>query len=228
MTKTMLITGGAGGLGQAVVQKFMSDGYHLIATTEPGTAFPPAQNLESHELDLTDEAACQDFIKKIQQQHPVIDAALLLVGGFAMGSLAETDGKALEKMYRLNFLTAYFMAQPLFEQMLSQPGGGKIVFIGARPALLPEAGQHMVAYSLSKSLIFKLSELMNAAGKDKNVQTTVIVPSTIDTPANRKAMPDTNPDNWVQPAELADLMAFVCSDSGSILRENVLKAYKNS
>jgi NAD(P)-dependent dehydrogenase (short-subunit alcohol dehydrogenase family) len=228
MTKNLLITGGAGGLGQAVVKKFVAEGYHLIATVEKGTQLPQTDNIDVYELDATNESDCRKFVKDITEKYKTIDAAILLAGGFAMGGFAETDGEALEKMYKINFLTAYFLAQPVFEHMLTQSEGGKIIFIGARPALQAEAGKNMVAYSLSKSLIFKLSELMNAAGKSKNVTTTVIVPSTIDTPANRKAMPDADTNKWVKPEDLAALMAFVCSETGSILRENVLKAYNES
>ncbi|GAA4398865.1 3-oxoacyl-ACP reductase FabG [Nibrella viscosa] len=225
---TVLLTGGAGGLGRSVTKNLLSHGHHIVATLQPGTSLPSQENLVTHELDLTDEVGCQKLVQQVTSEYGTIDAAVLLVGGFAMGSLAETDFAAIDQMYRLNFQTAYHMVRPVFEQMSRQEQGGRIVLIGARPALVPEVAQHMVAYSLSKSLIIKLSEIINAAGNDKNIISTVIVPSTLDTPANREAMPDADPHNWVSPDELAELIAFVTFGPGQMLREPVLKAYNKA
>jgi NAD(P)-dependent dehydrogenase (short-subunit alcohol dehydrogenase family) len=86
----------------------------------------------------------------------------------------------------------------------------------------------MVAYGLAKSLIFRLAELLNDEGKSHGVVTSVIIPSTIDTPQNRKAMPDANPDNWVKAEEIADVIYYYCSDEARSLREPVIKVYGNS
>jgi NAD(P)-dependent dehydrogenase (short-subunit alcohol dehydrogenase family) len=130
-------------------------------------------------------------------------------------------------MIALNFDTAYNCVHAVFPSMVKQ-GGGRIVLVGARPALQAHAGKGMVAYALSKSLIFKLAELINADGKDKNVVCSVIVPSTIDTPANRKAMPDASFNDWVTPEQIANTVAFLVSDDGISLREPVLKLYGNA
>ena len=86
----------------------------------------------------------------------------------------------------------------------------------------------MVAYSLAKSLIFRLVELMNDEAKGKNVVTSVVVPSTIDTPQNRKSMPDVNPANWVKAEQIADIIYFYCSEKAEVLREPVIKVYSNA
>lgn len=86
----------------------------------------------------------------------------------------------------------------------------------------------MIGYALSKSLLFKLAEFINEDAKGKNVTATVVVPSTLDTPLNRKSMPDTNPGIWVKPGALAEILAFVVGDAGTPLRETVLKVYNNS
>jgi NAD(P)-dependent dehydrogenase (short-subunit alcohol dehydrogenase family) len=112
--------------------------------------------------------------------------------------------------------------------MLTQPNGGKLIFVGSRPALKPQEGKNVLAYALAKSLIFKLADLLNAEGSSKNVTASVIVPSTIDTEVNRKAMPDKDFSAWVKPEEIADAMAFICSDTGKPLRETVLKIYNRS
>jgi NAD(P)-dependent dehydrogenase (short-subunit alcohol dehydrogenase family) len=111
--------------------------------------------------------------------------------------------------------------------MISEQNG-RIVFIGARPALQPGDAKNMIAYALSKSLLFNLAEIINKEGQGKNVSAAVIVPSTIDTETNRKSMPEANPDNWVKPAQLAEIIEFVVSDPAAVLRETVLKVYNNA
>jgi NAD(P)-dependent dehydrogenase (short-subunit alcohol dehydrogenase family) len=109
-----------------------------------------------------------------------------------------------------------------------QNNSGRLVFVGARPALQPEDGKKMLAYALSKSLLFRLAEFINAAAKGKNVTASVIVPSTIDTEINRQSMPKADFVQWVQPAQIADTLEFICSDKGLPLRESVYKLYNNA
>ncbi|KAA9347183.1 SDR family NAD(P)-dependent oxidoreductase [Larkinella humicola] len=226
---TVLLTGGAGGLGRSITQQLLKSGHTVIATLEPGGHTLDAQsNLVTHELDLTDEAGCRALVQKVVAEHGGIDATILLVGGFAMGSITDTDFAAIDHLFRLNFQTTYQVARPVFEQMSQQAQGGRFVLIGARPALVPSAGKSMVAYALSKSLVIQLSEILNAAGKDKNIISTVLVPSTIDTPTNRKAMPDADPANWVKPEDIAELIDFVTFGAGQMLRESVLKVYNKA
>jgi NAD(P)-dependent dehydrogenase (short-subunit alcohol dehydrogenase family) len=228
MKKNVLITGASGNLGKATVDKFLKEGYNVIATLTPGKSLGFAGDVKTYEADLTDEAAVNKVVAKIISDHSTLDAALLLVGGFAAGNIQKTDGVVLKKMFALNFDTAYFVARPVFQQMIAQPKGGKIVLVGSRPALKPKDGKNTLAYALSKSLIFKLADFLNAEGSSKNVTTSVIVPSTIDTEVNRKAMPDKDFSTWVKPEEIAEAMAFLCSESGTPLRETILKLYNRA
>ncbi len=230
MPKNILITGANGNLGAATVKKFLDEGYKVIALDHSGTHLGFAadhDNFELRAVDLENEQAVEEFMEEIVGLYGSIDGALLLVGGFAMGDITTTDGAALRKMISLNFETAYFVTRPLFRHMLDN-GYGRIVFVGARPALKPEQGKGVLAYSLSKSLLFHLAELLNATAKGKNVVTSVIAPSTIDTPVNRQAMPDADPRTWVRPEEIATLMEFICSEKGETLREPVYKIYNNA
>ena len=230
MKKKALITGATGNLGKATVQRFIADGYTVIATVTPGKSldFPVDGELYEYEINLTDEQSVNSVIQKIISEHSTLDAALLLVGGFAPGNVKNTDGSALRKMLSLNFDTTYFVARPVFNHMITQPAGGKLIFIGARPAIVPKDGKNAIAYALSKSLVFKLADFLNEEGSSKNVTASVIVPSTIDTDPNRKAMPDKDFTAWVKPEEIADVMAFVCSDSGNALRDTVIKVYNRA
>lgn len=228
MKKNVLITGASGNLGKATVDKFLKEGYNVIATVTPGKSLEYGDEVKTYEADLTNENAVATVIEKVISEHSTLDAALLLVGGFAMGNIEKTDGASIKKMFALNFETAYYVARLVFQQMLKQSGGGRIVLIGSRPALKPKDGKNTVAYSLSKSLIFRLAEILNAEGASKNVTASVIVPSIIDTPENRNAMPDSDFSKWVKPGDIADAMRYVCSSSGQALRETVLKVYNKS
>ena len=112
--------------------------------------------------------------------------------------------------------------------MITQVTGGRIVFVGARPALRPKDANKSLGYALSKSLIFKLAESLNAAGSDKNVTASVVVPSTIDTPVNRQAMPNADFNAWVKAEDIASAMAQLCSSDTAAWREAIVKIYNRS
>lgn len=225
--KTVFITGASGNLGKAVVEKFLAEGYKVLATVSPGKTLGfENPNIETFETDVTNEESISKVVNTIVATTK-IDAAILLVGGFAIGTIQDTDSASLKKMFSLNFDTAYFAARPIFNQMTKQ-SAGRIIFVGARPALNPADGKNTLAYSLSKSLIFKLAELLNAEGAANNVVSHVIVPSIIDTPVNRAAMPTANFSDWVKPEEMAETMAYLCSDKGDAIRDTVVKIYGGS
>ena len=230
MKKIVIITGASGNLGKASVEKFIQDGFKVIATVSPGKTlgFDVTGDLEVVEADLTDEKNVEDAITQIVNKYQQIDVALLLVGAFAAGGIKEADGAVLRKMYTLNFETAYFAARPIFLQMQKQSIGGRIVLIGARPSLIPSDAKNLLAYALAKSLLFKLADFLNAEGALKNILTSVVVPSTIDTAINRNAMPSANFSDWVKPEEVAEVMSFLISEAGSKLRDTVVKIYGNS
>ena len=104
---------------------------------------------------------------------------------------------------------------------------GRLAFIGARPASEP-SGKYMLAYALSKSLLFKLAEFLNDEAEGKNIVATMVVPSTLDTTLNRKNMPETDPATWIKPEQLAEVLEFITSDHASALRKTVLKVYNNT
>jgi NAD(P)-dependent dehydrogenase (short-subunit alcohol dehydrogenase family) len=228
--KTVIITGAGGNLGTAVVKTFLDKNYRVIATVHKEAErqeLPESENLQVQAVNLTSEAETEAFVRNATGQHPKIDAALLLVGGFAIGNIAKTGSEDIRKQISLNFDTAYHVVRPLFQHMLEQ-NNGKIIFIGARPALQASAGKNLIAYGLSKSLLFKLADYLNAEAKGKNVTASVVSLSTLDTPVNRKSMPDADPDKWVKPEALAGVLEFVVSGTGDPLRETVLKVYNNS
>lgn len=227
---TILLTGANGNLGITVVNHLLRQGFHLIAATgKSGTGnLPEHINLDIMAVDLTDGQSAEEFVNEAIAKDHRLEAAVLLVGGFAMGRLSETKKEDLEKMILLNFYTAYHVVRPLLKHFLSRPGGGRFILIGSRPGLNAADGKAFFAYSLSKSMIFKLAEFINAEGKESGVTATVIVPSTIDTESNRKAMPDADFSKWVPAENIADVISFSLSETGKMLRESVIKIYNRS
>ncbi|HEX5151156.1 MAG TPA: SDR family NAD(P)-dependent oxidoreductase [Parafilimonas sp.] len=225
-----IVTGASGNLGQAVIKKFIDEGYLVIGTVIPNDTVPidfPADKFEKVIVDLMSEDDSQKFIESVIAKHGTIDVAVLTVGGFAMGKVADTKTSDIAKQYKLNFETAYNAARPVFVQMLNQ-NNGRIFIIGSRPGLDAKNSKGMVAYGLAKSLIFRLAELMNDEAKGKNVVTSVIVPSTIDTPQNRSFMPDAHFDHWVKAEAIADVIYWHCTAEAAVIREPVIKVYNKA
>ena len=230
MNKIAIVTGASGNLGQAVVKKFITEGYKVTGTILHNdiTAFDfPEDQFEKVVVDLMDEADSKKFVDSVVEKYGSIDAGVLTVGGFAMGNISATSTADIMKQYKLNFETAYNVARPVFLQMMQQKSG-RIFIIGSRPGLDAQLSKGMVAYGIGKSLLFRLAELMNDEAKGTNVVTTVVVPSTIDTSVNRKAMPKADFSKWVKAEDIANVIHYHCTDEAAALREPVLKVYNNS
>lgn len=228
--KIAIVTGASGNMGQAVIKKFLDENYTVAGTTVPND--PTQINISHPRFDTTvvnlmDEEDSQKFVDSVIKKYGNVDAAILTVGGYAAGTIADTKTADIMKQYKLNFETAYNVARPVFVQMLKQ-NNGRIFIIGSKPGLDARNGKGMIAYSLAKSLIFRLANLMNDEGRGRNVVTSVVVPSTIDTPQNRKAMPDSDPSKWVKAEAIADVIHFYCTETASILREPIIKVYNNA
>lgn len=224
IAKTVIITGATGNLGGAVVKKFIEKKYHVIGTVNKKTG---KNNFEESELDLLDEESSQKFVAGVIEKYGTINVAVLTAGGFTMGDIAKTKISDIAKQYQLNFETTYNIARPVFAQMMKQ-GSGRIFLIGSRQGLDASHAKGVTAYALSKSLIFRLAEIMNAEAKKKNVVVSVVVPSTIDTPQNRESMPDADFSSWVAASQIADVIYFYSNEEGSVIREPVIKVYNNA
>jgi len=228
--KIAIVTGASGNLGQAAIRKFIDEGYKVIGTIVPNDPVAidfPADKLEKVVVDLLNEDDSAKFVSSVISKYGSIDVVVLTVGGFAIGTVIETKTSEIIKQYKLNFETAYNIARPVFAQMMKH-NNGRIFIIGARPGLDATSGKGMVAYGLGKSLVFRLAELMNDEAKGTNVVISVVVPSTIDTPQNRKGMPDADPAKWVKSEAIADVIYYYCTDAAAILREPLIKVYNNS
>lgn len=230
--KSILITGAGGNLGRAVINEFSADHkiYAALGLGEDARFFeshPNKANIETEFINLTDETACEAYVKKIMSLAGSLQSAILLVGGWQKGQLEETRLAELDKMIKLNFATAFNVARPLYEYF-KRSGTGRFVFIGARPAIKPDEAKDQFAYAISKSMVIKMAEVINQSGTGSNIKAHVLIPSVIDTPQNRAAMPDTDPSKWVNPIHIAESIKFLLGDAGHNLSETVLKLYNQS
>jgi NAD(P)-dependent dehydrogenase (short-subunit alcohol dehydrogenase family) len=165
--KTIIITGASGNLGQAVVKKFLMEGYRVVGSFLPGEVTHVSfdhENFVKLEIDLADENAAHQGVTDAIAKYGTIDALVATVGGFAMGKINDTSCADIRKQYQLNFETAYNISRPLFNHMMENESG-RIFLVGSRPGLNAGSSKGMIAYGLSKSLIFRLAELMNDEAK---------------------------------------------------------------
>jgi NAD(P)-dependent dehydrogenase (short-subunit alcohol dehydrogenase family) len=153
--KTAIVTGASGNLGQAVINKFLAEGIKVTGTVihnDPSKVDSSNPDFEAVVADLMDEDKAKEFVDGVILKYKIVDIAVLTVGGFAAGKIAETKTADVMKQYKLNFETAYNVARPVFTQMMKQ-GTGRIFLIGSKAGLDARNGKGMVAYGLGKSLI---------------------------------------------------------------------------
>ena len=226
--KKIIVTGASGNMGRAIIKKFLAEGYYVIGTVipdDPATLDIEDARFEIAIVDLLNEEDAEQFITSVIEHH-TIDTVVLTVGGFAMGKVAETGTADITKQVRLNFETTYNIARPVFAHVIKQ-GTGRIFMTGSRPGLDAQQGNGMAAYSLGKSLVFRLADLMNIEAKGTNVVTSVVVPSTIDTAQNRHAMPDADFNKWIKAEDIAEVIHYYCTEKQSP-QGTLIKVYNNS
>lgn len=204
--KLAVVSGASGNLGQAVVTYFLNKSYHVIGLVHrKETKENTLENYQKLVVDLMDEKATQVCINTILKEYNKIDIAVLTAGGFKSGSIEKTFAEDLQQQYNLNFLTAFNFARPAFLQMKRQESG-RLFFIGSQPGRDTRKGTNNVAYSLAKSQLFQLANIFNSDVKDLDIKTFVVVPSTIDTPENRKSMPKADYSRWEKPEAIAEII----------------------
>lgn len=215
--KIALVAGGTGGLGRAVSLAFMAAGAKVVVTYRQPEEFealkhdsPNGATLEGHPIDVTDEAQVENLVKACDAQNGHLDILVNTVGGYKGGAvLWETETNALEKMIALNLRTGFLLARAAVPVMLKQ-GSGAIVNVAARAAREPAAKG--AVYAASKAAAVAMMEALAAELKGTTVRINSVLPSIIDTEANRKAMPKADYSGWPKPDEIARVILFLCSD----------------
>lgn len=222
MDRNIIITGGAGNLGGAVIEKFKREGYKIIATILPGSGDEIEEADDVYEVDVTDEKSAAEFAKEYLMQYGEVEAIILLVGGYTGGNIEKTSISDINKMVRLNFFSAFNMVKN-FLPMFKKANKGNFLFVGARPAIQAEDGQNVVAYALSKGMVVSLADYVAEESKGTKIRSHIFVPSIIDTPPNRKSMPDADFSEWVHPSEIAEAMHYAVNNPD--LRNMTFKLY---
>jgi NAD(P)-dependent dehydrogenase (short-subunit alcohol dehydrogenase family) len=207
--KVVLITGGAGALGQTVVPTFVSTGASIVL----GDLHPvQAPGVTALKADFTDHAQVRGLVDEVIRTAGRIDALINLVGGFAAGRVVDTDAALWQRMLTMNLTSAFLLSQAVLPTML-QRSEGRIVHVAARAALEPFAGA--AAYIVSKTGLIGLVRTLSSELEGSGVTVNAVLPSTIDTPANRGAMPTADPSKWARPESIARTLTFLASDAAS-------------
>lgn len=226
MSKTAIISGANGALGSIVVKRFLQNGFFVNGLFHSHPQLAGDSRYRGYQVNLLSEEDTRKTVNEISQLHAAIDALICTAGGFQMGNIENTTVPDLQKQYQINFLTAYHLVQPVYLQMKRQ-GFGKIFLVGSRQGWDTQRSVNTIAYGLSKSLLFNLANILNEDSKGR-VVTTVVVPSTIDTKANRESMPGADYSKWISPDDIADIILFYCSDQAGAIRQPVIKIFGES
>lgn len=229
--KVVVITGAAGNLGRAIVQAFESQGASLVLLDRKDgrlmKTFPAIAALDKHFLingvDLTSEASVGDAISQVATKYRGIDVLVNTAGGYHAGTpVHETSVETLDFMMDINARTAFLSCQAVVPHMLDA-GSGKIINIGARPGMKGFAKSS--AYAMSKSAVLRLTESLSAELKREGINVNAVLPGTIDTPANREAMPDANYSRWVTPQSIGEVILFLASGSADDVHGALIPVY---
>jgi NAD(P)-dependent dehydrogenase (short-subunit alcohol dehydrogenase family) len=209
----VLVAGGTGFLGTAVVHELLASGHEVTATwiVEAERERLESEPVELVRADLFDAVETEAAVRAVANLEAVVD----LVGGFADGPLVhETAPEEFERLMRLNLTPAFLLARAAMPRMLER-GGGAFVGVSARTALRPYAGA--AAYSTSKAAVLAFIKALDVEYRREGIRCNAILPSVIDTPANRAAQPDADHSRWVAPEEIARVVRFLVSaDSAPI------------
>jgi NAD(P)-dependent dehydrogenase (short-subunit alcohol dehydrogenase family) len=210
--KVIVVTGALGALGRVVADEALARGAHIAAVDHAPTQVPATPTrMELGGVDLTDAAQARKAIDAVVSHFGRLDALINIAGGFAFEAVAEGDPKTWQRMYALNVLTALNASQSAIPH-LAASGAGRIINVGAMGA--QQAGAGMGPYAASKAGVHRLTEALAAEWKGK-ITVNAVLPSTIDTAANRASMPKADFAKWVTPLELADVILFLASDAAS-------------
>jgi NAD(P)-dependent dehydrogenase (short-subunit alcohol dehydrogenase family) len=232
--QVVLVAGGTGGLGRAVSLAFLEEGAKVVVTVRIQEEFAAlktaagitGERLEGQMVDVTDEAAVRQLIENIVRKRSRLDALVNTVGGYAGGTaLWELETKVFDLMMALNLRSGYVLSRAAVRAMLKK-GRGAIVNVAAKAAIDHAAGA--AAYAASKAAAVALLDSLAADLKGTGVRANTLLPSIIDTEANRKAMPKADFAKWPKPEDIARVILFLCSDDAKVIQGAAIPVYGDS
>lgn len=226
--KVVMITGANGGLGRGVVQRFYEAGANLaLVTRSAGDANGIVPDrFFGVSADVSDKASVQAAVDQIAAHYGRIDALVHTVGGYASGKALDVDVDIWDRMMTLNARTAFVTAGTVANYMVQQNLPGSIVIVLARHAL--EGQRNHAAYGASKAAARSVVQSLAKELLEHQIRVNGVVPGTIDTPANRKDMPNADFSKWVTPQQIADVILFLCSDQAKSISGDSITVYGRS
>jgi NAD(P)-dependent dehydrogenase (short-subunit alcohol dehydrogenase family) len=213
--RTVVITGAAGNLGQALAKGFAGAGANLVLVDLDANRLKSVFGADNEKrslvaVNLLKREEAQRVIDVARQRFRKIDVLCNIAGGFRMGeAVHETSDETWDFLFNLNVRTLLNAVRAAVPALI-ETGGGKVVNVGAAGAL--KGGAMMGAYAAAKSVVIRLTEAMSAELRERNINVNCVLPTIIDTPENRAAMPDADPTRWVAPADLARTIMYLASD----------------
>lgn len=227
MERTAIVTGGTGGLGAAVVARLLDDGQRVVVPwlfERELERVERREGLELIEADLSDREAVETVVAAASGDASApLHAVVNLVGGFASGGrVHETPIEEFDKQFRLNLRPTYLVTQAALPHLI-EGGGGAIVCVGTRAAIQPFSGA--AGYISSKAAVIAFAQALAVEYKNDGIRANAILPSVIDTPANRASMPKADHDRWVKPAEIAGVISHLLSDDAAPISGAAIPVY---
>jgi NAD(P)-dependent dehydrogenase (short-subunit alcohol dehydrogenase family) len=232
--KVAVVAGGTGGLGHAVSLAFLAEGAKVVVTYREQREFDALKreaagngsSLSGFMVDVTDEAAVHQLFEKILAEHGRVDFLVNTVGAYAGGvKLWELDTKIFDQMLALNLRSGYMLAKVAIPAMLKQKSGA-FVNISSKAAV--DHGPGASAYAAAKAGALALVNSLAAEVKGTGVRVNTVLPSIIDTEANRRAMPNADFGKWPKPSEIAQVIVFLCSDEAKLIHGAAIPVYGES
>lgn len=230
--KVAIVTGGAGALGGAVVKTLLEAGAAVAVPYQfegdldklrESAHLPAGARISGVRLELTDEAAVTRYYGDVARGHGGLDILVNLAGGFGGGApVHDTPWALWQQQLDLNLKTAVLSAAAAVPHLLAR-GGGAIVNVGTRTATQPAA--NLAAYAASKRAVLQLTEALAAELRERNVTANAILPSVIDTPANRQGNPGGSYDRWVKPEEIARVVLFLVGPDARVISGAAIPVY---
>lgn len=220
--KVVLITGATGGLGTSVTAAFQNADAR-VAAVDRAPAAQAGERFVSFAADLSTLDGARGAVEAVAARWGQLDVLIHLIGGFTGGqSVADTEDAVFDRMINLNLRTAFYMFRAAIPRMRAQ-GSGRILAIGSRSAV--EASPKSGLYAASKAALVSLVRTVAAENRDRGISANVILPGTMDTPANRAAMPSADFSQWVPTAQVASLLVYLASESASSVNGAVIPIY---
>ncbi len=224
-----LVTGGNGNLGEAVARLLLAAGFDVHVTvldTHTRATFAYGLIKEGLHVHVADLSKNEDCARLAADIGGTLSAVVATVGGFVGGPFGELDPEAIDRQYELNLKSTLLPLRHLYPLLSASPVGAAVVLVANRPAL--SSGPGIAVTSAMKAAVVHLARSLAEEWKDEEISVNAIAPGIMDTPQNRRSMPEVDPARWPKPTQVAEVIGFLLSEPGRIVSGAVLPVYGRS